>query len=130
MKYLVRGVAFSFVIASVVFLNGCMSPANLRKENAASIIKLSIDMTKKQVLEIMGNKSASQDQITITNPYKIDMKYRTGVTYEILYFYTQKNRVSPPFAFSVKEDDLTPVFFVNDKLVGWGASFLPEDKSL
>lgn len=134
MKYFTR-TAVVLVISSVVFLTGCqppiegtLFPAELRMENAANISKLSVGMSKDQVFEIMGKKTASQDQMTITNPYKIDMRYHDGITYEILYFYTQKSGSSAPFAFSVKDDDLTPLYFNAGKLAGWGKSFLPEDK--
>jgi hypothetical protein len=135
MKYFTRTVVVLVVIASVVFLNGCnppiegtLFPAELRMENAANISKLSIGMTQDRVFEFMGKKTASQDQMTITNPYKIDMKYHDGITYEILYFYTQKSSNFAPFSFSVKDDDLTPLYFNAGKLAGWGKSFIPEDK--
>ena len=82
-----------------------------------------MDMSKQQVLDIMGDKSVAQDQILITNPYRTDMKRRNDKTYEIIYYYTQKNQVSPPFAFRVRENDLTPLYFLDGKLVGWGLSF-------
>ena len=109
----------------LLLVGGCMSPSKLRKENAVNIANLSVGMSKQQVLDIMGSKSASQDQTTITNPYRINMIHRNDKTYQVMYYYTQKNRISPPFAFGVREDDLTPLYFLDGKLVGWGKSFWP-----
>jgi hypothetical protein len=109
------------VILSLV--SGCMSPADLRKQNTDNIMTLSVGMSKQQVLEIMGDKSVSKNQTLITNPYRTETKRQNDKTYEILYYYTHKNRWAPPFFFDVKESDLTPLFFLDGKLEGWGASF-------
>ena len=98
--------------------------SSLMTENAKNISKLEIGMSKQQVMKIMGDKSASQDRVTVTNPYKTDMVNREGKTYEVLYYYTQAIGVSPPFAFRVRDVDLTPLYILNNKLVGWGTSFL------
>ena len=103
-------------------ITGCMS--SVRERNAKNISKLSIGMTKEQVKNIMGNWSASQDQATVTNPYRIDMIKREDKTYEVLYYYTETSGASPPFAFRIRESDLTPLYFLDSKLVGLGKSFL------
>ena len=113
------------LLSGLLLVSGCMSPSKLRTANSNNMSKISVGMTKQNILDLMGSNSASQDQTTITNPYRTDMINRDDKTYEVLYYYTQKSRISPPFAFSVRENDLTPLYFLEDKLVGWGGTFLP-----
>ena len=47
----------------------------------------------------------------------------SGIGGDIQWLGDKTAEVSPPFAFGVREDDLTPLYFLDGKLVGWGRSF-------
>jgi len=83
-------------------------------------------MTKEQVLEIMGTGTIHtlSPGGAINNPYKSEVLYgKNGKTLEVLYYYTDIQRADG----AITDDELTPLVFDDDILIGWGRGFLQEN---
>ena len=116
--------------------------------NRENTNKLSIGMTKKEVLDIMGTKTKSYYEIGIVRGFfrglftlgilwfvdavpagKISHPYRTEIlqgkdkTFECLYYYTDIKRQDG----AITDDESTPLIFDNGKIIGWGWSFMKEN---
>ncbi len=116
---------------AVAFVGGCGEDkaVTIRTENRLNISKLTLGMTKAQVLELMGDKSArasfGKNAVTVTNPFRSEVRQVDGQTYEILYYYThQDQRDWPTKRFKILERELTPIVLKDDKVIGWGAEFI------
>jgi len=135
-------------VVSVLFvlIAGCTSSLDrVRTANRRNLLKLSVGITKKQALAIMGNKSGGGrfGEPTVNSPYKSEILLvraepsasprgepavaRQGKekTFEVLYYYTDiKSAIYTANPATITDDELTPLVFDNGKLIGWGASFL------
>jgi hypothetical protein len=98
---------------------------NVRSTNRAHLQKLSLGMTKSQVLDAVGNGSARISMgflggnRLIGNPYKTEMFDSGEGALEVLYYYTDLQREDG----AISDDELTPVVLRDDKVIGWGRSF-------
>lgn len=123
-------------------LVGCASLGSvdkLRTENRQNILQLNIGMTKQEVLNVMGTKSATDVyasglwgslQLSVNNPYKSEILQGNNKTFEVLYYYTDTKKTFKPYAGempTIQDDELTPLVFDESKLIGWGWSFLEEN---
>lgn len=122
-------------------LVGCASVGNLdrlRTENRKNIVKLSIGMTKQEVLNIMKDVSATEvyfrnltgsNQITVNNPYKSEILEGKNKTFEVIYYYTDVKHSQKYVGkiSTIQDDELTPLVFDEGKLIGWGQSFLQDN---
>lgn len=116
MKTLPRKLLSLVTAVSLLALAACVTPGSLRIQNRANLARLSLGMSKEQVLAVMGSKR-SQD---ITNPYRTEShRGADGTVWEILFYYTDIKAQDG----SVEEGELTPVVFKGDKLEGWGWSY-------
>ena len=105
-------------------LFGCASMDAIRTTNRENLNKLSIGMTKSEVLSLMGTETIKTMVQTITNPYKTEiLQGKNGKTLEVLYYYTEIKRTDD----IITDDSLTPLVFDNGKLIGWGWSFLQDN---
>jgi hypothetical protein len=131
----------------------CASAGGFREDNIRNLDRLRPGMTRDQVFDIMGTKTASvsgteasgpvgigedtlgvsQVQIPVggpkpvlQNPHRNELYRAGGANWEILYYYTSV--VSDDGM--VTDDELTPVVLRNDTLVGWGWDYLAEQASL
>jgi len=104
-------------------LCGCYTLANFRTDNRRNLLKLSIGMTKQEVLSIMGDKYAEDGIITANNPYRSETLQGKDKTFEVLYYYTDIKKADS----AITDDELTPLVFEESKLVGWGWGFLQEN---
>jgi len=100
----------------------------VRAENRSGILKLSIGMTKGEALSIMGideRRLFGGIGYTqrISNPYKSEILQGDKKTFEVLYYYTDLKKQDG----AITNDELTPLIFDEDKLIGWGWSFLNEN---
>ena len=88
-------------------------------------------MTRKEVASILGNKvvvgyelvdsqSGQYKPVTINNPYRVENVQKGSVNYCIDY-YLEKIEVQDDI---VSDDELVPLVFRDDKLVGQGWDFL------
>ena len=112
----------------VLLLGGCASSsAKVRGLNRTALNRLSVGMTKDQVLATMGTQTYKANigggfagGELITNPYRSETHLANdGETIEVLMYYTDvKNRDG-----AITDDELTPVVLKNSLLIGWGWSF-------
>jgi hypothetical protein len=114
-----------------MFFGGCGegNAVSIRTENRLNITKINVGMTKAEVLQLMGNKTArasfGKNAVTITNPYRSELRQVNGQNCEILYYYThQDQRDWPTKRFKILERELTPIIFQDGKVIGWGQPFI------
>lgn len=118
------------VVVSVLFMliAGCTSSLDrVRTANRLNLLKLSVGMTKEQVLAIMGHKSGGgkNGEPTANSPYKSEILQGKDKTFEVLYYYTDiKSAIYIANPATITDDELTPLVFDNGRLLGWGTSFL------
>lgn len=121
------------IFVAPLFFNGCGegNAVTIRTENRLNVSKINLGMSKAEVLQIMGDKSArasfGKNAVTVTNPFRSEIRQKNDKTYEILYYYThQDQRDWPTKRFKILERELTPIVFYDGKVVGWGDSFLAQ----
>lgn len=131
------------VVIAIILLSLKVSAQELKKPtygdvrsyNQTNLLKLSIGMSKDATLEAMGGIKSIKiympskdnggfgkilDGGVINNPYSRDLKTdKDGRLIEILWYYT--DRKSPSGA--IRKEDLTPIIFEENKLVGIGWGF-------
>jgi hypothetical protein len=115
-----------------MFLTGCgISSESLRLNNQKNLMNVSIGMNKKEVMDIMGYQSAKpkfrgafQHQLpAANNPYKSEIIKIDSKTYEVLYYLTDNKKDDG----AITDDELTPMYFNEGILMGWGLKFLDEE---
>lgn len=118
------------LLISVLFLSGCATLPELRVRNRENLVKLSIGMTKEEVLRIMGTRTTKAYQgwdggfvDIINNPYRSETLQGKDKTFEVLYYYTDIKKADS----AITDDELTPLVFEESKLVGWGWGFLQDN---
>jgi hypothetical protein len=115
-----------------VLVAGCTSSLDrVRTANRRNLLKLSVGMTKEQVLATMGHKSGGGwfGEPKVNSPYKSEILPGKDRTFEVLYYYTDvKSAIYIANPATVTDDELTPLVFDNGKLIGWGADFLEDIK--
>lgn len=105
----------------ITLLAGCANDfALMRDANRKALNTVELGMSRTQVDNIMGNRSAA-DSINgrYENPFKREtVKGLDGRTYDVLFYYTQQIGEKPI------ETGLTPIVFLEGKVVGIGWSYL------
>ncbi|HNR14872.1 MAG TPA: DUF3192 domain-containing protein [Thermodesulfobacteriota bacterium] len=106
------------ILLALLLISGCATQSeNVRIENRENLLRLSVGMKKFEVLQIMG----TQTYETINNPYKVETpRGGNGELYEVLFYHTElKNKDD-----LIADDELTPIVFLDNRLIGWGWAFL------
>jgi hypothetical protein len=94
-------------------------------------MKLSVGMSKEEVIKLMGEKRVQAKEGYLdkyygryepgaTNPYRREILQGKDKVFEVLYYYTDIKKLDGAIA----DEELTPLVFDNEKLIGWGRSFL------
>lgn len=112
-----------FLMIISVFFVGCAGAIKngIAEKNRASLMKIDVGMTKKEVIEIFGESNSS----SFSNPFKREVKtLSNGQVQEALFFITS---VIPDDKDT--DDEMTPVIFVDKKVIGWGWSFYQKDST-
>ena len=106
------------LILFIIF--GCSSTVEqLRTKNRENLLRLSLGMTKFDVLQIMGTETIE----SVNNPYRVETpKGKDGELYEVLFYNTDKKKKGD----LITDSELTPLVFKDNALVGWGWAFLSE----
>jgi hypothetical protein len=86
------------------------------QRNTANSSKLSIGMTKAQVLGTMGDATSEVRDGPLSNPWKVEAFARGKDEFEILYYLVRRH---PPFT-GVRESQAIAVVLKNGTLVAWG----------
>lgn len=90
------------------------SPATIARENRAGLEKLEVGMTVADVRALMCEGWTQ----SLASPYREDsFPTADGMRGEVLFYYTN-TRDSDGL---VTEDELTPIYFEDGVLVGWGS---------
>ena len=98
--------------------------------NRANLNRLSVGVSKEQVLELMG----TQESVTgfhfvgvkvITNPFRTEILLSGdgSKTLEVLFYYTDEDQDD---YITVTSKDLTPLVLEDGKLKGWGWTFVKQ----
>jgi hypothetical protein len=124
----------SIIALALAALAGCASGSkNLGHQIAANregLAKLTVGMSKAQVLNTMGDLKVETRDGVVKNPWTTEMTTgRDGARYEVLYYVTRPN---PPFT-PIGKFLTTPVILKAGKYVGQGYDTLekiepPQDK--
>lgn len=114
-----------YLLGLVMLVSGCATLDSIRTENRQNLLKLSIGMSKQEVMNIMGGKSTHDygANTTINNPYRSEILQGKDKTFEVWYYYTDMKKWDD----AITDDELTPLVFDNGKLIGWGQSFLKDN---
>lgn len=102
-----------------------VSYKTLLSRNLTNLNKLSIGMTKQQVMELMGTFQSKTSNSAVPNPYITEQMVISGKHHEVLWYLTKKY---PPFT-PIKKSQATPVMLKDGKVIGWGDSFLSSIKT-
>lgn len=112
----------------LMLLIGCRSSLDkVRTYNRKKILKLSIGLTKEQAVKVMGHKKGGgwYGEPRVNSPYKSQILQTKEKTYEVLYYYTDiESRYYIANPSTISDDELTPLVFENEVLLGWGKDFL------
>ena len=118
------------ITVSLLFmlLIGCRSSLDkLRTHNRKKLLKLSVGLTREQAVAAMGHRKGGGrfGEPRVNSPYKSEILQGKEKTYEVLYYYTD---IESPFYIAnpstISDNELTPLVFENDVLIGWGKGFL------
>jgi hypothetical protein len=103
-----------------LLLTGCASSLEqMRTRNRENLLRLSLGMRKFDVLQIMGTETIKG----INNPYRVETpKSQNGELYEVLFYNTETKDTDGV----VGENELIPIVFEENKLIGWGWAFLSD----
>jgi len=95
----------------------------LRANNLENIAKLSIGMTKEDVLNVMGTETIRDDyrKRIYPNPWKTETVLDENKNIHLVIFYYTDVKNSDG---QITDDELTPLVFHEDILKGWGWSYL------
>ena len=125
-----------FFVLVCCYLTGCSATTTdmsssvvslpaIGKKSLTAIDRIRMGMTEAQVRQILGDhlkigykadqpNSEMTEDISIPSPYKVEDLQINGKPYRI--FYYQTTVVKPDGL--VSDDELTPLIFQNDKLIG------------
>lgn len=133
-----RGDSMKKVIVTLiclVVLAGCYSYdcTKLRNTNRQNLHTLKKGMAKEEVLQLMGDQVCEDTfvnavgqkwiYVSATNPYRTGFWDGNDKTLEVVYYYTDVKKADG----AITDDELTPLVFENDTLIGWGLEFLQRD---
>ena len=125
-------------LALVLIGVGCITtPANFRATNRGRMNLLSIGLTRREVLEIMGTRTmwiCTYGPACVvlpmlymekaTNPHRTETaKASDGTALEIYFYQTETRRADG----ATTDDELSPLVFENGRLAGWGWTFLRQN---
>lgn len=132
-KASVRALAVALILLSVIVAAiciGCAGAASqvdmFRNQNRSALASLSVGISRDSVVRIFGDDDltvrwgALGDTETYTQPYRTETLAGTKGTLLVYFYYTDRKAADG----AITDDELTPVVFDNDRLIGWGWSFL------
>lgn len=121
-----------FVVLVCLGLIGCATIQEATSPNRTNILKVSIGMTKSEVINIMGSAPTTawgsdnfgiRQSLTINNPYRSEILQGKEKVFEVIYYVTDVKKDDN----AITDDELTPLIFDNGKLIGWGWGFLEDN---
>ena len=130
-----------FFMGCVLFLTGCFSvmeetksagsfPRELKAVSQMRMI--AAGMSKKEVRSVLdepvtigqeqGQDGQSYAPVTLNNPYRFETRKKGDRVFEVYYYFTGIKQADG----KITNDELLPIIFENDKMIGRGWSFLAE----
>jgi len=98
-------------------VEGELTLAELAASNQARLMKLSVGMSRDEVISLMGNRTARTHDGVVNNPWTIETSMgKDGAQYEALYYIVRQNQPFTP----VRKSLTTAIVFRSGKLVSWG----------
>jgi len=98
-----------------------ISLAELAQKNQLNINKLSIGITKTDLVSLLGDNVAKTHDGLVSYPFHTEAFIgEQGIQYDVLYYVTAKNQTFKRL--TLKET--TPLIFKNGTLIGWGLESL------
>ena len=108
MKHLPSPIQWAVHLLILLFILSaisCTSPGKIRERNRNNLNRLTLDMSRQQVLTVMKR------------PYRSEtLSLSNGKRLELFYYHTDLK--TPDGA--VTDDELTPVVLIEGKVIGWG----------
>jgi hypothetical protein len=115
-RLLGRTAVMALALLSVSAHAETLKLGELAYQNRDNLNRLSVGMSKDEVVKIMGTDNAETRNGLVPNPWTTEtVTGRDGGKYEVLYYLTRKN---PPMT-SIGKFLTVPVIFRGGKLVGW-----------
>lgn len=111
-----------FILILILNLCSCIvAYNNFLNKNRQDLMKLKIGMTKAEVNRTIRQKGIGIPY-NISNPYKSETLKGKDKIFEVWYYLTDRKSADG----AITDDELTPLIFDDDKLIGWGQSFLSD----
>ncbi len=122
---------FCLIFSGCALTTETRSPTVNVQKSLTNIERVQKGMTYEDVKNMMDNQvnigyqlSASAGSvpeiISVKNPYRRENLNHNGKTYEIFYYFTAIKSADG----IITDDELTPLIFLNNKLIGQGQDFL------
>lgn len=93
------------------------SPSAIAAENRKKMRSLEVGMSVEDVRQAMGEETWHASRSDISNPHREDsFPLSSGGRGEVLFYYTENATADG----RIGADELTPVYFEDGALVGWG----------
>ena len=119
-----------FILGMCVFAAGCTMPSYPAK-NLVSLGQITQKMSKDEVqarlgdsvvigYEIADEAGTNLKPIKIKNPQRVEIFQRGRRTFEVMFYLTQIRQADD----KITDDELTPLVFENNQLIGQGWQFL------
>jgi len=100
-----------------VSVEGQLTLAELAASNQARLVKLSVGMSRDEVISLMGVQTARTPDGVVNNPWTVETSVgKDGAQYEALYYIVRKNQPFTP----VRKSLATAIVFKNGKVLSWG----------
>lgn len=94
-----------------------LSLAELASANQGKLVRLSVGMTKEDVLSLMGDHTATTRDGIVNNPWTVETSIgEDGELYEALFYVIQKNQPFTP----VRKSLTTAIVLKDGKVIVWG----------
>jgi len=107
------------VLALAIALASAACFTAMRNRNRENVNLLSLEMTKGEVLSVMGDRGAPG----VSNPYRTEiLMSKSGEAFEVLFYYTDIQRRDS----AITDDELIPLVLREGRLIGWGWSFMDQ----
>lgn len=112
-------------LSFLIILTSCRPSIELVKStNRNNLNKISLGMTKSEVIKIMGTITITMNNgIIVTNPYRSETMNENDKNFEILFYYTDTKKEDGV----ITDDELTPIVIYENKVVGYGWRFLKDN---
>ncbi len=120
-----------FLVVILAFLMGCAAVTQDAGTTLARSNSIIIGMNKSNVMNMMGQEvtigyeitnpeTGATKPITVTNPQRVESITKGPQTFEVYYYFTHIYQADGV----ITDDELTPLVFRNDELVGKGWNYL------